>query len=136
MPFGSEGAAELFGPEGRVLTYKVLVVEDEPLIRLGMLALLEQAGYQTFEAANADQAIEVMEREAGIRVVVTDVDMPGSMDGVRLAHAVRTRWPPTVLIVISGKVGLSEVDLPTGTRFFSKPFQEAFLLRTIEELVA
>jgi len=111
-------------------------VEDEPLIRLGMLALLEQAGYQTFEAADADQAIAVMEREPGVRVVVTDVDMPGSMDGVRLAHAVRNRWPPTVLIVVSGKVGLSGVDLPAGTRFFSKPFQEALLLRTIEELVA
>lgn len=114
----------------------MLVVEDEPLIRLGMLALLEQAGFAVREAADADEAIEILEREPGIRVVVTDVDMPGSMDGVRLAHAVRTRWPPVRLIVISGKVGLSEIELPAGARFFSKPFQEAFLLRTINEMIA
>lgn len=111
-------------------------MEDEPLIRLGMLALLEQSGFEALEAANADEAIALLETYSGIAVVVTDVDMPGSMDGVRLAHAVNDRWPPVRLIVISGKVGLSEIELPAGARFFSKPFQEAFLLKTINEMVA
>src|SRR5690348_15627646 len=106
---------------------KVLVVEDEPIIRLGMVSSIEDAGFTVIEAANADEAIARLAQDDGVRVVVTDVDMPGSMDGIRLAHYVRNRWPPIRLLVISGKVGVVAAELPEGARFMSKPYQEPML---------
>lgn len=115
---------------------KILIVEDEPLIRLGMVSSIEDAGYAVIEASNADDAISRLAQDNEVRVVVTDVDMPGSMDGIRLAHYVRRRWPPIQLLVISGKVGVTPGELPSGARFMSKPFQDPQLIRTIETLAA
>lgn len=115
---------------------KVLVVEDEPIIRLGIVSSLEDAGYAVIEAANADEAITRLDANSEVRVVVTDVDMPGSMDGIRLAHYIRRRWPPIQLLVISGKVGVSAGELPEGARFMSKPYQDPLLIRAVETLAA
>lgn len=82
----------------------VLVVEDDYLIRLNAVELIENAGFDVIEATDADQAIEFLLARNDIRVVFTDVDMPGSMDGLKLAAAVRNRWPPIEIIVTSGKV--------------------------------
>jgi CheY-like chemotaxis protein len=113
---------------------KVLVVEDEPIIRLGMVSSIEDAGYVVIEAANADEAISRLAQDSEVGVVVTDVDMPGSMDGIRLAHYVRRRWPPIQLLVISGKVGVMPGELPEGARFMSKPYHEPQHIHTIETL--
>jgi CheY-like chemotaxis protein len=113
---------------------KVLVVEDEPIIRLGIASSIEDAGYAVIEAANADEAISRLVADIEVRVVVTDVDMPGSMDGIRLAHYIRNRWPPVQLLVISGKVGVAAGELPEGVRFMSKPYQEPQLLSMIAAL--
>ena len=113
---------------------KVLVVEDEPIIRLGMVSSIGDAGYAVVEASSADEAISLLAQDEGVRVVVTDVDMPGSMDGIRLAHYVRRRWPPIQLLVISGKVGVSAGELPPGARCMSKPYQELQLLNVIATL--
>ncbi len=113
---------------------KVLVVEDEPLIRIGMASLVEDSGYVALEASNADQAISLIERDSEVGVMITDVDMPGSMDGLKLAHFVRRHWPPIQLIVISGKVGVSASELPTGARFLAKPCRDELLLATVREL--
>jgi CheY-like chemotaxis protein len=99
----------------------VLVVEDEPLIGLSALAIVEEAGYEAVEARNADEAITILERRADVRVVFTDVDMPGTMDGLRLAKYIRDRWPPIFLIVASGKAIVREGDLPLGALFFPNP---------------
>jgi CheY-like chemotaxis protein len=115
---------------------KILVVEDEPLIRLGLASAVEDAGYAVIEAINADDAIRKLETEGDVRLVVTDVDMPGSMDGIRLAHYVRNRWPPIHLLVISGKIGVLPGELPLGARFMSKPYQEPHLLNIIETLMS
>lgn len=72
----------------------VLVVEDEPIIRMNAVAMIEDAGYDVIEAANADDAILLLETRPDIRVVFSDIEMPGSMDGLKLIHAVRERWPP------------------------------------------
>src|SRR5688572_33293868 len=113
---------------------KVLVVEDEPIIRLGMVSSIEDAGYIVIEAASADEAISRLAQDDEVGVVVTDVDMPGSMDGIRLAHYVRRRWPPIQLLVISGKTGVGTAELPSGVEFISKPYQEPRLLTLIETL--
>lgn len=115
---------------------KILVVEDEPLIRLGLTSLVEDCGYQTIEARNADEAIQLLDRNPTVRLVITDVDMPGSMDGIRLAHYVRQKWPPIHLIVISGKVGVTPGELPLGARFMAKPYHEPALVGLIDALLA
>jgi len=77
----------------------ILVVEDEILVRLTAVAIAEDAGFEVLSATTADEALSVLEARADVRLVFTDVQMPGSMDGLRLAHAVRDRWPPVELIV-------------------------------------
>ena len=77
----------------------MLVVEDEPLSRIHALNLVEEAGYVAIEASNADEAISILEARKDIRIVFTDIDMPGSMDGLKLARAIRDRWPPIELIL-------------------------------------
>ncbi len=104
------------------------------MIRLGMMSSIEDAGYSVIEASSADEAIAQLALDSEVGVVVTDVDMPGSMDGIKLAHYVRRRWPPIHLLVISGKVGVKAGELPEGARFMSKPFQDPQLIRTIETL--
>jgi CheY-like chemotaxis protein len=113
---------------------KILVVEDEPLIRLGLVSVIEEAGFVVLEAPNADAAIRLLEADSTIRMVVTDVDMPGSMDGIKLAHYVRNKWPPIKLVVISGKVGVKPGELPEGARFMGKPYQETALIGLLQTM--
>ena len=112
----------------------VLVVEDEPLIRIGAVRMIEDAGFEVIEAANADDAIRILERRRDIRVIFTDVHMPGSMDGLKLAHAVRDRWPPIKIIVTSGRESITEQDLPEGGRFFAKPYNPTQIASALHEL--
>ena len=102
----------------------VLVVEDSPMIRMGAVDLVLLAGYEALEAGDADEAIRVLESRDDIDLVFTDVQMPGTMDGVRLSHYIRDRWPPVKLIVASGAAILEESSLPFGSRFFSKPYDD------------
>lgn len=100
----------------------VLVVEDEDLVRAYAVAMIEEAGFRVVEAANADQAIQILETRPDVSVIFTDVDMPGAMNGIRLAHAVRDRWPPIKIIATSGHHEFNEGDLPTGGQFLTKPY--------------
>jgi two-component system, response regulator PdtaR len=111
----------------------VLVVEDEPLLLLMAGDMVEDAGLKPVFAENADEAIRILESRDDIRIVFTDVRMPGSMDGVRLASAVRDRWPPIKLVVVSGHV-LEEPQLPDGTRFFRKPYHSDQIISSLREL--
>jgi CheY-like chemotaxis protein len=100
----------------------VLIVEDEPLLRLMAVDVVEDAGFSAVEASDADEAIRILESRTDITIVFTDIDMPGSMDGLRLAAAVRDRWPPIQIIVTSGYAQLVDTDLPRGAVFFRKPY--------------
>ncbi len=113
----------------------VLIVEDEPLLRMLALDFLEDAGFAAIEAANADEAIRILEARPDIHVVFTDIDMPGSQDGLKLAAAVRDRWPPIEIIVTSGQNFPSPDRLPERARFFPKPYDTSQIVRTIEEFV-
>ena len=113
----------------------VLVVEDEFFSRLHAVNLIEDAGYKVVEASNADEAIAILEARKDIRIVFTDVDMPGTMDGLKLAHAIRSRWPPIELIVTSGHFTLSDADMPKRGRFFSKPFRDQDIVSAIHRFV-
>jgi CheY-like chemotaxis protein len=114
----------------------VLVVEDESLIRMTALGIVEGAGFEAIEASNADEAIRILESRSDIRAVFTDVQMPGSIDGLRLALVIRDRWPPVALIVTSARVNISEEDLPTGGRFVGKPYQPAEIETALRQLIA
>ena len=113
----------------------VLIVDDEPIVRLGAARTIEDAGFDVIQAANADEAIRILENRSDIRVVFTDIHMPGSMDGLKLAHAVRNRWPPIEIIVTSGQGRVTEKDLPKGGRFFPKPYDLGEITDTLRELV-
>ena len=84
----------------------VLVVEDEFLIRISAVEIIEDAGFDILQAADADEALEILQVRGDIRVIFTDIHMPGSMDGLRLAHAVRGRWPPIKIIATSGRINV------------------------------
>ncbi len=112
----------------------VLIVEDELLLRIDAAEMIKAAGFEVVEAANADQAIEVLEARRDITVVFTDIQMPGSMDGLKLARAVRGRWPPIKIVATSGRLNVGEMDLPEGGRFLPKPYSNAEVARLLREL--
>jgi CheY-like chemotaxis protein len=97
----------------------VLVVEDELLIRAVAVDALEEAGFVTLEAGDADEAIRLLETYPDIRLVFTDIHMPGSMDGAKLADAVRKRWPPVRVIVTSARPKPALIDVAV---FLPKPY--------------
>ena len=111
----------------------VLIVEDEPLVRIGAVNIIEDAGFKVIQAESADEAIRVLECRGDIRVVFTDIHMPGSMNGLKLAHAVRNRWPRIKIIVTSGRDLIAEQVLPEGGRFFSKPYNPIEILDALRE---
>jgi CheY-like chemotaxis protein len=100
----------------------VLVVDDEVLVRMDAADMLEQAGYAVVEAANADDAIGILESRSDIDIVFSDVQMPGTMDGMRLVAVIRRRWPPIRLILTSGKSLPPDAELPLGAVFIPKPY--------------
>ncbi len=101
----------------------VLVVEDEFLVRADVVGYLQAAGFNVYEAGNAEQAIALLEAHSDVRAVFSDIHMPGSMDGLKLAHYVRGRWPPIKLILTSGQRMPAAEDLPVGSAFVAKPYQ-------------
>jgi len=105
----------------------ILVVEDEVLVRMMAVMVAEDSGFEALSAATADEAIKILESRSDIRLVFTDVNMPGSMNGLRLAHAVRDRWPPVELLVTSALGNVTAGDLPARGRFLSKPYDVATL---------
>jgi two-component system, response regulator PdtaR len=114
----------------------VLVVEDEFLVRAVAVSLVEEAGFEAVEAANADQAVKILEARDDIRVVFTDINMPGSMDGLKLAAAVRDRWPPIEIIVTTGR-GLPNINvLPERAHFLMKPYTRSQIEQALQALTA
>jgi CheY-like chemotaxis protein len=113
----------------------VLVVEDSPIILLGALDIVRAAGFAGVGAQSADEAIAILEARPDIRLVFTDVEMPGSIDGLKLAHYIRERWPRIHLIVASGRAILEESRLPAGSRFFSKPYDDHAIAQEITRMV-
>ena len=113
----------------------MLVVEDEPIVRLMAAAAVGEAGFTVVEAANADEAIRILEMRSDIRLVFTDIDMPGSMDGMKLAACVRDRWPPVEIILTSGHYGPDDVRLPERGLFFPKPYDPQAVSQAMRRMV-
>lgn len=113
----------------------VLVVEDEALVRFDIADYLSEHGFEVHEAASADEAIAILEAVPTIRLLFTDIDMPGSMDGLKLSAAVRDRWPPVHIIVTSGHRPVDIAELPDGSIFFAKPYRGPDIVKSIRELL-
>src|SRR5258707_14501230 len=112
----------------------VLIVEDEFLLRMDAVDMIAAAGFEVVEAANADEAIEILESRRDITVVFTDIQIPGSMDGLKLARAVRGRWPPIKIVATSGHVNVGETDLPDGGLFLPEPYSPYQIAGVLREL--
>jgi CheY-like chemotaxis protein len=113
----------------------ILIVEDEILIRMHAVEMIEEA-FVVVEAASADEAIALLEARVDIAVGFTDIQMPGSVDGLKLAAAVRDRWPPVKIVATSGHVKISPGDLPQGSRFLRKPYTPVEIMKALRELTA
>ena len=118
---------------GRRLTERpvVLIVEDEAVIRMNIVQVAEDAGYEALESANADEAIDILGCRDDICAVFTDVRMPGYMDGIRLAHVIRSRWRPIQLIIMSGSEVLDDFDFPW---FIRKPYKNEQITAALREV--
>jgi two-component sensor histidine kinase len=113
----------------------VLVVEDEMVLRMRAVDIVEDAGFCPVEAVNADEAISILESRSDISLLFTDIQMPGSMDGLKLAHAVHERWPAIKIILVSGQVKPSDAEKPPDSRFFGKPLSVERMILELRTMV-
>jgi CheY-like chemotaxis protein len=109
----------------------VLVVEDDPIVRMNAVILMEDAGIEVVETTNADDAIAILESRTDVRVVFTDIEMPGSMNGLKLAFAVRDRWPSVTIIIASGRTQPPPDEMPPEATFLRKPYSDASVLEAV-----
>jgi two-component sensor histidine kinase/ActR/RegA family two-component response regulator len=113
----------------------VLVVEDEMVLRMRAADIVEDAGFHPVEAVNADEALAILESRSDISLLFTDIQMPGTMDGLKLAQAVHDRWPAIKIILVSGQVSPSEADRPADSRFFGKPLGVEQVIAELQAMV-
>lgn len=113
----------------------VLVVEDNTLVRMHGVDMLEEAGFTVLEAETADAALVILQQHEDVELLFSDVDMPGSMDGVELARRVHDRWPWIALLLTSGHHNIDEDELPDGGRFVRKPWTQERLMSKIQAVL-
>ena len=113
----------------------ILVVEDETLIRIWAADLLEENGFSVLEAKDADAALIVLESRPDVKLLFTDVQMPGSLNGMELAQEVHARWPHVLLVITSGRERPSRAEIPDDGRFVPKPYNAEQLLREVNDLL-
>jgi CheY-like chemotaxis protein len=116
-------------------TPTVLIVEDDPILRFLTTNMVEDAGFVAIEAADADEAVAILETRSDVALLLTDIDMAGSMDGLALARAVRNRWPPIKIIFVSARAQPLDCNMPVGSRFFGKPYDGDKIVSEIRSLI-
>ena len=113
----------------------VLIVEDEMMLRMRAIDMVEDAGYTPIEALDADEAVAILESRSDIALMCTDIQMPGSMDGLGLARTVHERWPSIKIIVMSGQLYPKNIDLPPCSRFFGKPLEAGLMIAQMRSMI-
>jgi len=113
----------------------VLVVEDEMLLRMRAVDMVEDAGFTSVEAVDADEAVAILESRSDIALTFTDIQMPGSMDGLKLAHTVHKRWPPIKIILVSGQLKPANADIPANSRFYGKPLEAKEMIAELQRMI-
>jgi two-component sensor histidine kinase/ActR/RegA family two-component response regulator len=113
----------------------VLVVEDEMLLRMRAVDIVEDAGFTSLEAVNAEDALVLLESRSDIDLLFTDIQLPGAMNGLKLAYAVHERWPSIKIILVSGQITPSEADRPVDSRFFAKPVEVQHMTAELQDMI-
>jgi CheY-like chemotaxis protein len=114
---------------------KVLIVEDEMMLRMRAVDLVEDAGFTPVQAVSADEALSILESRSDISLLFTDIQMPGTLDGLKLAHAVHDRWPSIKIILVSGRVSPSDAEKPSDSRFFGKPLNVEKMIIELQAMI-
>ena len=114
----------------------VLIVEDEPLVRMMVIELFEDEGFEVLEAADADEALTIFGRRSDVALLFTDVEMPGSIDGYGLARWAHHHRPDVKTIVVSGRAMPRAGDIPEGAAFVGKPYDHGDVMRRVQMLMA
>jgi CheY-like chemotaxis protein len=114
----------------------VLVVEDEMLLRMRAVDMVEDAGFTPVEAVDADEAVAILDSRSDIALLFTDIQMPGTMDGLKLAHAVHERWPEIKIILVSGQLKAANIDIPADSRFFRKPLEAKEMIAEMKSMIS
>ena len=125
----------MMAPEPKLLPPVILVVEDEMLLRMRAVDMVEDAGYVPVEAVDADEALTILKSRSDIALLFSDIQMPGSMNGLQLALAVHERWPRIKIILASGQLKLLPGDIPENSRFFGKPLDSSEMISKIQEML-
>jgi CheY-like chemotaxis protein len=118
------------------MTSTILLIEDEPIIRLSTAAMLEDAGYDVLEAGDASEAMVVLSGHPEIRLVLTDVQMPGVIDGLGLVEIINHDYPAIRSIVTSGRSGPQEARQRGARSFLMKPYTAAAMEAALKEALA
>lgn len=105
------------------------------LLRMLAVDMVEDAGYTSVEAVDADEAVAILESRSDIALMFTDIQMPGSMNGLELAHVVHKRWPPIKIIVVSGQLKLVNLAIPADSRFFGKPLEAKDMIAAMQSMI-
>jgi two-component sensor histidine kinase len=113
----------------------VLIVEDEMVLRMRAVDIVEDAGFNPIEAVNADDALAILESRSDIEMLFTDIQMPGSIDGLKLAYAVHERWPQIKIILVSGQLTLTDADKPADSRFYGKPLAVKAMIAEMQDMM-
>lgn len=113
----------------------ILIVEDEMMLRMRAVDMVEDAGFTPIEALDAAEAVAILESRSDIALMCTDIQMPGGMDGLGLAHAVHERWPAIKIIVVSGKLTLPDIKLPPDSRFIGKPLDAGEVIAEMRGMI-
>ncbi len=114
---------------------KVLVVEDEMVLRMRAVDIVEDAGFTAVEAINADEALAILQSRSDISLLFSDIQMPGTIDGLKLAHAVHDRWPSIKIILVSGQINVTDAEKPVDSRFFGKPLEVEQMIAELQDMV-
>ncbi len=112
----------------------ILVVENEPLVRLFLTDFLDEAGFKVFEAVNGDEALTILQARPDVQVIISDIEMPGSMNGLGLARAVQERWPGIGVVVTSGRERPGPDDLSDKVAFLAKPYLPDTVIALIRQM--
>jgi CheY-like chemotaxis protein len=105
------------------------------LLRMRAVDMVEDAGFTPVEAVDADEAVAILEARSDIALLFTDIQMPGSIDGLKLAHAVHKRWPPIKIILVSGQLKLADLNIPADSRFFGKPLEAKVMIARMRSMI-
>jgi two-component sensor histidine kinase len=105
------------------------------MLRMRAVDMVEDAGFSPVEAVNADDALAILESRSDIELLFTDIQMPGSMDGLTLANAVHERWPLIKIILVSGQLKLTDSDKPAASRFFGKPLEVTEMIAAMQDMI-